>query len=66
MIWLKLIYIAFSGDTAGLPEVQSLTEISFLERLGMMVSGVGSKETKIKKAPEQIAVVISILNLLSH
>lgn len=50
----------------GLPEVQSLTKISFLERLGMMVRGVGSKETKIKKAPEQIAVVISILNLLSH
>lgn len=38
----------------------------FLERLGMMVKGVGSKEAKIKKAPEQIAVVISILNLLSH
>lgn len=38
----------------------------FLGR-GEVVRRVGSEETKIKKkAQEQIALVISILNLLSH
>lgn len=37
----------------------------FLGR-GELVRGVGSRKTKIKKAQEQIALVISILNLLSH